>query len=1044
MFNGKKYRFFHVDVLLNLHAKFQRMPFNIIKPQKQRTRLFLWVFVLITLCSSIKANAQLDSANYDPIADIDSQLRRIFMPICHPDPGPWFLYDMASHSLDSIEFTDNNPDTIQRDVWFKIYEEMRNSAYNRSAFITDDSIYTLNCQFRKDTVAMNIMAYDYLRFNDSALSSNYYFTADTVNDTLIENGYPCELNPFITQRVFAASPMEFFLAYKTITFRVDPTFIFHDSYNDFMANNWTIQIDFGDGSGWHTITNPTMVSHFTITYPTKGLKVIRTRVLDGPSTVIMTSNSMVQASDRVKPTPQRKIFIGDASVSVWEPCSESGGPLQKTIFYLEGLDVQDASPFHDRDEEQIYLEMVEDAKIPELLNFGYQIAVVNWDNSRRDIKDNAQTLIDILKYFKCEQVTLGDSGTHQQFVIIAESMGGLVARYALCDFEQNWSTIGGCLAEKMHNTRLLITFDSPHKGANIPIAYQHLYRNVTRLIFGANTISQRQQAVLNKAMLDAKSVKQMLLYHVDSYNPITQEYSQHNDKGDFDDDLLNIGNYPQYCKLVAMSNGSLKGIGQTHFYDTLQRTPNDYLMDWDINMWVTLFGETAILAGTNFELRTTPNGNGTIHTSNYDFYKPKVKITIKKWKLKVVVTSSYWYSVGGSYYGKNVKPYDVIPGSLYDVNSMAIDEGWEASGLIRTLVFGLNKPHYDTTTHVWSLSHWTGGKRFAFGRDVRFTTDGLHFCFIPTFSALNYDITDWWENIEDETMSTKMSKTPFDLITGITERYPYLHINNQPPLSLTGNFIAYNVKKYNREHLQIRNDSLGDWVNGVSGNKPIWRYPNCNETQGHRKYWLNQEIGDDTLRIENRETAWMCLYDAERYIAVNERSPFYRYVSTTPATFIIPGMYSKENDLTIASGKLLILMTRDTNNIHVPTSYSRTEYVKDSIPWVRCCFFGAKSTLPENPELEKIESENAEFIVYPNPISNNEITIRYTAVPDPNSRLVIYNISGSRMIDKSFDENNNGITTYKLEIEQGKYPSGLYYITLKNGDKLYKQSIIIK
>ena len=57
--------------------------------------------------------------------------------------------------------------------------------------------------------------------------------------------------------------------------------------------------------------------------------------------------------------------------------------------------------------------------------------------------------------------------------IIGQSMGGLVARYALADIDQNQNF--------NHDTNLYISHDAPHLGANTPIALQHFNRHVKRI-----------------------------------------------------------------------------------------------------------------------------------------------------------------------------------------------------------------------------------------------------------------------------------------------------------------------------------------------------------------------------------------------------------------------------------------------------------------------------------------------------------------------------------------------------------------------------------
>ena len=61
----------------------------------------------------------------------------------------------------------------------------------------------------------------------------------------------------------------------------------------------------------------------------------------------------------------------------------------------------------------------------------------------------------------------------EQNVIIGPSMGGLISRYALRYMEQN--TLD-------HDTRLYLSFDSPHLGANVPIGLQYLFNYMVLMV----------------------------------------------------------------------------------------------------------------------------------------------------------------------------------------------------------------------------------------------------------------------------------------------------------------------------------------------------------------------------------------------------------------------------------------------------------------------------------------------------------------------------------------------------------------------------------
>ena len=214
----------------------------------------------------------------------------------------------------------------------------------------------------------------------------------------------------------------------------------------------------------------------------------------------------------------------------------------------------------------IYEEMIKTEKLAELRNFGYTFVVVDWKNSRKDIVENAMSLVGLLDNLKC----LFPESDHE-FVLIGESMGGLIGRYALSfmeteDYQDGYSvgnsTIEPCLPELMHKTRLFMTFDTPHQGANIPLAYQWMYdegASKVPLLAGYSPLSLTLFVLMKTQMLYATAAKQMLIYHLDnkrlvssSGNQKVYNYFQHGDRTNFVNALADIGNYPQHCKLMAL------------------------------------------------------------------------------------------------------------------------------------------------------------------------------------------------------------------------------------------------------------------------------------------------------------------------------------------------------------------------------------------------------------------------------------------------------------------------------------------------------------
>lgn len=210
----------------------------------------------------------------------------------------------------------------------------------------------------------------------------------------------------------------------------------------------------------------------------------------------------------------------------------------------------DFVPRWNNSSERNYFDMIKDPKIAQLANWGYDFVMVDWGNSRKDLRTNADNLIGLIEYLKCHLVATND--VTQQFVIVGHCMGAMISRYALTKMEStNHQT--ECDPETSHNCRLLITNDAPNRGANLPMSVQHLYKFGFDLIPGQSIVKKKVAEAFN-LFLHGKAARQLLMHHVDT-KTITNEYSPHQDRLDFVADLQSMGNYPSHCKLVGLSNG---------------------------------------------------------------------------------------------------------------------------------------------------------------------------------------------------------------------------------------------------------------------------------------------------------------------------------------------------------------------------------------------------------------------------------------------------------------------------------------------------------
>ncbi len=291
-------------------------------------------------------------------------------------------------------------------------------------------------------------------------------------------------------------------------------------------------------------------------------------------------------------------FLGEGEYEIFLDYGD--GILDKPIILVDGFDPNDA-----RSIPMIY----------ELLNYGagqnladdlraqgYDIVLLNFPNYTRTgtetfvsggsdyIQRNAMVLVELLN-----QVNAAKSGDEQN-VVIGPSMGGLISRYALRYMEMNGLA---------HDTRLYVSFDAPHKGANIPIGFQHLFNYMAYGPLGDATLQ-----IVVDAMLRSTASRQMLVDHFEGHLQAGSEFEFNNSvtlptgkpgfRAPFQSELDAMG-FPQNTRNIAIANGSGNA--------TMNGTPAMTVMDHTFQITDT---ERAII-----NLKFTPAAGATTQVSRF-------------------------------------------------------------------------------------------------------------------------------------------------------------------------------------------------------------------------------------------------------------------------------------------------------------------------------------------------------------------------------------------------------------------------------------------
>jgi triacylglycerol esterase/lipase EstA (alpha/beta hydrolase family) len=475
---------------------------------------------------------------------------------------------------------------------------------------TQYNLLTTNCYScgspGQEVIPIGIMNIKYNQFKKDAL--------DKKQLQIINGKYhdlSVILTPYDEKRVFAVSPLKDKVYTGQVTFKIDSRLFFTNTKEKIAS----IEMDFDDGAGFVTVFDKKQKENTAnANYSSTGEKTIKTKVNydDGSSmesqsnfTVMSTSSASYDASFPVSGAWNGDTGTGTAYVLYG--CGNNN-QLRKPIIVSDGFDPPGPKERHFN---ELYTLLNQQNFIEKMRAEGFDFVILDYTNGADYIQRNAQVLISTINNVNAQ---LTANGSNAQLIVVGPSMAGLISRYALYYMEQN---------NMNHNTRLYISFDSPHLGANIPLGDQYW------LNFWANE-GEAEAAIEGRGQLATAAAQQMLVYHFLSF-PNTNSL-----RTNFVNDTY--FKFPTKCRKVAIANGSGNGTG---FFN-----PGDQMVSWRFRHWkVDIDGNTWAV----------PNGNNetTIMYCMLDKFGPNyVDEEIK---------------VSGT------KPYDSAPGGSLDLNKTIAD-----------------------------------------------------------------------------------------------------------------------------------------------------------------------------------------------------------------------------------------------------------------------------------------------------------------------------------------------------------------------------------
>ena len=290
-----------------------------------------------------------------------------------------------------------------------------------------------------------------------------------------------------------------------------------------------IDVDFDDGLGWNRVPRDGTVAVF---YDGGGTKLVRVRLgLDDGEVLQGAFRFEVRAL--VTPVPDDTISVAATipynaqygSGEAYVYLADGHTAITNPVVVLEGFDIDNSMNW-----DELYALLNDENLIETLRDCGYDAVVFNFDDSTDPIQVNAFAAVELLGAVQSMLLP------QQRFALVGASMGGLVARYALAYMETNAIP---------HQVATYISFDTPHKGANVPLGIQYW------LVFFE---SESADAAFLLGQLNSPAARQMLVYHYT--DPPQGTPSADPLRATFESELSALGGYPSLPRKVAVSNGS--------------------------------------------------------------------------------------------------------------------------------------------------------------------------------------------------------------------------------------------------------------------------------------------------------------------------------------------------------------------------------------------------------------------------------------------------------------------------------------------------------
>jgi hypothetical protein len=386
------------------------------------------------------------------------------------------------------------------------FEQSLNELYRASKKTKFNSISTIRKKYEstasKNKVDIGIINTLFNQVNYNGNDNNKGALKITNNKLVPINNKPI----FLQKEVLIIAPLKKYAVGQEIRYYFKHNLLFEETTKKIIK----LVANF-DSQDTHTIINNSQIikQNVVVNYSTSGHKILTFTATFNDGTSRTTKGKLYVTVTSTNSQQRFNDGIEDGGVTATIPFTgyEQGdtpilGQLEYRIFYhgtagnyervlkkpiviIDGFDpfdtrkIQESDYPNDGEDYPVAIETlmsyndnlgVPQPLIRELRKQGYDVVIVNHpvyedvpsgktiDGGADYIERNAMTHISLYQYLNS---TVFNNGSSEQLTIMGPSMGGQISRYALAYMEEH---------NLSHNTKLWVSIDSPHLGANIPMA----------------------------------------------------------------------------------------------------------------------------------------------------------------------------------------------------------------------------------------------------------------------------------------------------------------------------------------------------------------------------------------------------------------------------------------------------------------------------------------------------------------------------------------------------------------------------------------------